>query len=81
MRCSVWSEQKALVNFRQHNAKANRTNGPRSTGIRTVEDAVQQWLDTCEKEGRDGRDPVRSSRSTVTGTIPAITKSNRIRMR
>lgn len=26
--------------------------------IRTVPDAIERWLDICEKEGRDGRDPV-----------------------
>ena len=26
--------------------------------IRTVADGLQKWLDICEKEGRDGRDPV-----------------------
>lgn len=26
--------------------------------IRTVRDGLQKWLDICEKEGRDGRDPV-----------------------
>lgn len=30
----------------------------RSAGIRTVADGLQKWLDVCEKEGRDGRDPV-----------------------
>lgn len=31
----------------------------------TVEDAVNKWLDVCEKEGRDGRDPV--TRFTLKG--------------
>src|SRR5581483_8650099 len=29
-----------------------------SGGIVTVSDGVRKWLDVCEKEGRDGRDPV-----------------------
>lgn len=31
----------------------------------TVADAVDRWLDVCEKEGRDGRDPV--TRYTLKG--------------
>lgn len=53
----TFDTRKEALAFRE-NAKARLTNGPRAKGIRTVEDAVQQWLDTCEKEGRDGRDPV-----------------------
>jgi integrase len=26
--------------------------------IRTVDQAIQKWLDTCELEGRDGKDPI-----------------------
>jgi integrase len=29
-----------------------------SAGIVTVADGITKWLDVCEKEGRDGRDPV-----------------------
>ena len=32
--------------------------GPLSTEIRTVDQGLQKWLDVCEKEGRNGRDPV-----------------------
>ena len=28
------------------------------TSIVTVADGVEKWLEVCEKEGRDGRDPV-----------------------
>jgi len=31
---------------------------PRNAELTTVEEAVQRWLDVCEHEGRDGRDPV-----------------------
>ena len=34
------------------------TSAPRSSEIRTVDSAITKWLDICEKEGRDGRDPV-----------------------
>ena len=27
-------------------------------GIVTVADGIEKWLEVCEKEGRDGRDPV-----------------------
>src|SRR5205823_12278332 len=27
-------------------------------GILTVADGIEKWLEVCEKEGRDGRDPV-----------------------
>ena len=30
----------------------------RNTEIKTVDDAVQRWLDICEKEGLNGREPV-----------------------
>lgn len=31
---------------------------PLDTSIRTLTQAIDRWLDICEKEGRDGRDPV-----------------------
>lgn len=31
---------------------------PLSAKVRTVDQALRKWLDVCEKEGRDGRDPV-----------------------
>src|SRR6516225_5237437 len=37
---------------------ARNTTRPRNSEITTVEQAVQRWLDVCEHEGRDGRDPV-----------------------
>src|SRR6266446_5241627 len=37
----------------------------KSTEIRSVEQAIQKWLDTCEYEGRQGKDPV--SPATVEG--------------
>jgi len=42
----------------RENSKARESAGPRSNDIRTVAHAVDKWLDICEKEGRDGRDPV-----------------------
>ncbi|TCU21835.1 site-specific recombinase XerD [Rhizobium azibense] len=35
-----------------------RVAAPKARDVRTVEEAVSKWLDVCEKEGRDGRDPV-----------------------
>ena len=43
--------------FRE-DSRARITARPRSTEIRSVEQAIQRWLDICEHEGRDGRDPV-----------------------
>ncbi len=48
---------KEARDFREDSA-ARRKNGPLSTEIRTVEQGLQKWLDVCEKEGRNGRDPV-----------------------
>jgi site-specific recombinase XerC len=43
--------------FREDSA-ARTAIRPRSSEITTVEQAVQRWLEVCEREGRDGRDPV-----------------------
>jgi integrase len=43
--------------FRE-DSSARNTARPRSSEITTIEQAVQRWLDVCEHEGRDGRDPV-----------------------
>lgn len=32
--------------------------GPLDSAIQTMEEAVNKWLKICEREGRDGRDPV-----------------------
>lgn len=32
--------------------------GPIDHSIRSVDQAIDRWLDICQKEGRDGRDPV-----------------------
>lgn len=39
-------------------AYLHRTARPTDTSIRSVDVAISKWLDICEKEGRDGRDPV-----------------------
>ncbi len=43
--------------FRE-DSKARQSAGPRNSDIRTVDQGVQKWLDICEKEGRNGREPV-----------------------
>ena len=43
--------------FRE-DSSARNTARPRNSEITSVEQAVQRWLDVCEHEGRDGRDPV-----------------------
>ena len=34
--------------------------GPIDPSVRTVNQAIDKWLDICLKEGQDGRDPVTS---------------------
>ena len=43
--------------FRE-DSRARASATPLQSEVDTVADAVQKWLDICEKEGRDGRDPV-----------------------
>jgi site-specific recombinase XerD len=43
--------------FREDSSTRNATR-PRHAEITTVDQAVQRWMDICEHEGRDGRDPV-----------------------
>jgi integrase len=53
----TFDTRKAALAFRD-SPKPERSNaGPRSE-IVTVAQGLQKWLDVCEKEGRDGRDPV-----------------------
>lgn len=49
--------RKEALEFRDGSAN-QKPNASRASEIRTVEQALQKWLDICEKEGRDGRDPV-----------------------
>ena len=43
--------------FREDSSTRNIAR-PRNSEITTIDEAVQRWLDVCEHEGRDGRDPV-----------------------
>jgi integrase len=43
--------------FRE-DSKSRQHSAPHSSGVRTVEHAIDKWLEICEKEGRDGRDAV-----------------------
>lgn len=38
--------------------KARASASPYNSEIKTVDKAIQKWLDICQTEGRDGRDPV-----------------------
>jgi integrase len=49
-------EKEALA-FRE-DAGARLVNAPTDREIRTVAQGIQKWLDICEKEGRNGREPV-----------------------
>jgi integrase len=48
---------KAAREFRE-SYRAQETQSPASTEIKTISQSVATWLEICEKEGRDGRDPV-----------------------
>lgn len=54
---ATFDTRKEALEFRDGSAKT-KPNASRASEIRTVEQALQKWLDICEKEGRDGRDPV-----------------------
>jgi len=43
--------------YREDSAARSKS-GPLSREIRTVEQGLTKWLEVCEKEGRNGRDPV-----------------------
>ncbi len=48
--------RKEAIDFRD-NSRSLRT-APKRADILTVAQGVQKWLDICEKEGRNGREPV-----------------------
>lgn len=54
---ATFETRKAALAFRDDSRRRAKA-APHSHQISTVADAVQKWLDVCEKEGRDGRDPV-----------------------
>jgi len=53
----TFSTLKEARNFRDYNI-GNIHAGPIDHSVRTVDQAIDRWLDICLKEGRDGRDPV-----------------------
>src|SRR4051794_39483283 len=62
--------------FRE-DSKARTATRPRSAEITTVEQAIQRWLDVCEHEGRDGRDPVSSATLAVYKGCASIMRAYR----
>jgi integrase len=54
---STFSTLKEARDFRERIGAA-RQSAPHDTSIKTVPAAISRWLDICEKEGRDGKDPV-----------------------
>ncbi len=54
---ATFTTRKEALDFRDSSA-GKKPNTSHRSEIRTVEQALQKWLDICEKEGRDGRDPV-----------------------
>ena len=54
---ATFDTRKEALAFRESGEmKKFRSSG--SSEIKTVDAAIRMWLDVCEKEGRDGRDPV-----------------------
>lgn len=53
----TFDTRKEALAFRENPKPAHRAGGL-SNEIKTVAEGLQKWLDVCEKEGRDGRDPV-----------------------
>jgi integrase len=49
--------------------------GPVDTSVRTIPQAIDRWLDICEKEGRDGRDPVTAYTLATYGRRAEIMKA------
>lgn len=52
-----FSTRKEALKFRE-SAASRSSFASIAPDLRTVEQGLQKWLDVCEKEGRDGRDPV-----------------------
>ena len=53
----TFETKKEALAFRE-DAQSHQRTGPLSKEINTVAQGMQKWLDVCEKEGRDGKDPV-----------------------
>lgn len=51
---------KAARDFRE-SGQLQQTSKPRQSNVQTVGKAIDMWLDVCEQEGRDDRDPVSPS--------------------
>lgn len=54
---ATFATRKEAIEFRE-NGSARTTASRRSSEIQTVEQGLTKWLHVCEKEGRDGREPV-----------------------
>lgn len=54
---ATFNTRKEALAFRE-NGGAQKSTAARSAETKTVSQGLQQWLDVCEKEGRNGRDPV-----------------------
>lgn len=53
----TFNTRKEALEFRDRSRAADAL-VPARTDIKNVSQAIDRWLDICEKEGRDGRDPV-----------------------
>lgn len=56
---ATFKTRKQALAFRE-DGQARKNPAARPSDVRTVDAAISKWLDVCEKEGRDGRDPVTS---------------------
>lgn len=54
---ATFATRKEALAFREDSA-ARKAAGATTVDTLTVADGLRKWLDICEKEGRDGRDPV-----------------------
>lgn len=54
---ATFATRKEALAFRE-DGSTKKTAAPCSSDLRTVDAAVTKWLEICEREGRDGRDPV-----------------------
>lgn len=54
----TFATRKEALAFREDSEARRSASKSKNSELLTVEQGLQRWLDVCEKEGRDGRDPV-----------------------
>jgi integrase len=53
----TFKTRKEALAFRE-GGETKKLRAAASSDIKTIEQGLQKWLDVCEKEGRNGRDPI-----------------------